>query len=139
MTRHPNGRRSGFTLLELIVVITIIGILATIVTVKTAGFGTKGRMLKVERDLQTILDASNMIQTQTGFYPESIEELVNPKDENGNDLVGGLEKFPKDPWGNEYDYELVGGKPLVRCLGADGVEGGEGENEDKQKPEEEAY
>jgi general secretion pathway protein G len=136
-TLNPSVR-GGFTLLELIVVITIIGMLATLVVVNTRGVGPKARLTKATHDLQAILSAAEMIQTETGSYPESLEEMINPKDENGMALMGGLSEFPKDPWGNEYSYELVGGYPQVKCYGKDAVDGGEGEAADIIKPQDDS-
>ncbi len=128
-------KRSGFTLLELIVVITIIGILASLVVVRTTGFGPRARRTKVESDLQTIIKVAEAIYVETGRYPQTIEEMINPTDANGMPLSASLEKYPKDPWQGEYVYEILDGSPRVTCMGADGELGGEGENEDISKPD----
>jgi general secretion pathway protein G len=128
-------RHEGFTLLELIVVITIIGLLGTLVVVNTSGVTQKARTTKIKSDLTTIVSAAEMMYTDSGSYPESIEEMINPKDEDGNARVGGLKEFPKDPWGNEYFFEIIDGSPRATCLGKDQVEGGDGDNKDYTEPE----
>ena len=82
--------RNGFTLLELIVVITIIGLLGAMVVVQVKGAGPKARRARVDNDLRQIISVAEMIQVETGSYPETIEAMVNAKDENGNDLAGSL-------------------------------------------------
>lgn len=139
-SRGPTSRirsRQGFTLLELIVVITIIGLLGTLVVVNTTGITRKARVTKIENDLRAILDAAEMMYTSSGQYPETLDEMVNPKDDEGMAVVGGLRELPLDPWGNEYTYEMGNDGPQVSCLGKDGVEGGEGDDADFIKPEQE--
>ncbi len=129
------SRRAGFTLLELIVVITIIGILSTIVVVSTRNLPARGRRTQIESELRNILTVAQAIYTDTGKWPESIEEMVNPQSQDGKPPIASLEKFPKDPWGNEYRYEILDGQARVTCLGNDNAEGGEGEAEDVIRPE----
>lgn len=132
--RRRDGRK-GFTLLELIVVITIIGLLASIVVVSTKGAGPKARMTKAIADMKAIHDTAMMLYTDTGRWPESIEEMVNAKDDRGMPAVASLERYPRDPWGNEYIYTVEGGDARVTCLGNDGAEGGDGEATDIHYPE----
>jgi general secretion pathway protein G len=131
----PRPRQeSGFTLLELIVVITIIGILSTFVVIRTAGWAGKTRVTKAISDMDTIIRAADIYVTQTGRYPETLDEMVNAKDDQGS-AINCLEKYPKDPWNHEYIYEVQSGHPHVKCLGADGQEGGEGDAQDLERPE----
>ncbi len=140
MNFHPETRRrsmlrKGFTLLELIVVITIIGILGTMVVVKVGGWTSKAKEAKIKNDLKSIIDAAEMWQAATGRYPESLEELKGGKTIDGEDTGIKVENT-KDPWSNEYLYELsTDGSPRVRCLGADGMEGGDGDNKDYEMPQ----
>lgn len=130
--------RRGFTLLELIVVITIIGLLGTIVVVQVRGIGPKARLTKINADSKNILTVAESLYHSTGRYPDTIAEMLNAKDENGADAVASLDEMPKDPWGSEYLYEIVNGRPTVTCLGSDKQQGGsEAEAIDIMKPEQE--
>ena len=141
MNRDLNRRalaKKGFTLLELIVVITIIGLLGTLVITKVAPILMRANKTKITSDLKTIYNTAKIIYTTSGGWPESIDEMVNPVDEDGNELEG-LEELPRDPWGNEYEYELRDGKPVIICLGRDANTGGEGDDQDYEYPKTDDY
>jgi hypothetical protein len=95
--------------------------------------GAEANRAKVKHDLTSIFYAAQQGYATTGAYPESIEDLINPVDDNGNALPG-LDDYPKDPWGNDYVYEMVDGHPVASCLGRDNAAGGEGEDADVQYP-----
>jgi general secretion pathway protein G len=135
-TLRPDAtRRGGFTLLELIVVITIIGLLASIVMVSTRGAGPKARLTKAKAEMRNIYSVAEAMYNETGRWPESIEDMVNAKDDNDMPLSMSLDKYPTDPWQNEYVYTVENNLAIVRCLGSDGAEGGEGEAQDLSYPE----
>ena len=123
-TRRSRGE-GGITLVELMVVITILGLLASIVG--TAVF----KKLKTARRATAM---SQMRQFEQGIkfhkmekrtLPESLDELFGEDGQLDGDSV------PQDPWGNEYAYEKLSRSEYnIICYGADGVEGGEGEDED---------
>ena len=141
MNRDRNRRalaKKGFTLLELIVVITIIGLLGTLVITKVAPILMRANKTKITSDMKTIYNTAKIIYATSGSWPDSIEEMVDRTDDDGNDLEG-LDEMPRDPWGNEYEYEMRDGKPVVICLGRDANTGGDGDDQDYEYPETEDY
>jgi general secretion pathway protein G len=128
----PTRRRAGFSLAELMVVIVILGLLATLVVPKVVASLGRAFQGKVKSDITTITNSLNEYAINNGTrYPESLEELVTP-DENGFTFLNAR-AVPLDPWGNEYQYDppMPGQpEPRVYTLGKDGQVGGEGENAD---------
>jgi len=130
--QNSASRRSGFSLVELIVVIIIIGMLAGLVAVRTRSYLVKSRQEAARVEIRKIVDAIQAFEGYQTRYPtneEGLEILATPSD----DFVDGLlSKVPTDPWGNPYVYNVPGenGPFEVFSLGADGREGGEGEDKD---------
>jgi len=122
----------GFTLVELMVVVVIIGILAGVVVVNFSGRTSKAFEARIKADFKAVGDAIQFFQMDTHHYPENIEELMI-----GSDIEGWngpyLRKPPEDPWGEMYIYEYTGDEPIpyeLKSLGADRAEGGEGDDKD---------
>lgn len=130
--RARQSARAGFSLAELMVVIVIIGLLSALVVPNLiAKFGfAQGSAAKV--DVQTIATALDEFAMRNGGqYPDSLEMLVTP-DENGYTFLKAR-SLPKDPWGNEYQYEPpFSGEPRARVFsfGKDGAPGGSGDDKD---------
>lgn len=133
-----SSRRSaehGFTLVELMVVIVILGLLATIVALNVLPSGDKARVEKAKTDIATIEDGLELYKLQNLNYPttsDGLQALLSPPadltDATRYQKGGYIKKLPNDPWGKPYLYASPGthGAVDVWTDGADGKEGGEG-------------
>lgn len=145
--RHPRFRddddaratEQGFTLVELMVVIVIIGLLTTIVVINVLPSQEKARVEKAKADIALIEQGLEMYRLDNLNYPgtgDGLQALVAPpasSAQSGRYRAGGyLKKLPADPWGNPYQYANPGqhGTFDVYSFGADGRAGGEGDNAD---------
>jgi len=120
-------RERGFTLVELMVVLVIIGLLATIVIINVMPAADRAATTKARADIATLEQGIEMYRLDNQRYPTSEEGLQA--------LVAGqfIRRLPNDPWNRPYAYAAPGrdGRPFtVASLGADGREGGTGENAD---------
>ena len=125
-------RRRAFSLVELIVVMVIIGLLASIVVFKTRSFLIVSKQNAARGEISRIVQALETFYSVHGRYPtneEGLEILAQPSDEFPDGL---LNKVPIDPWKRPYVYNNPGRKSAfeVICLGADGREGGTGADQD---------
>ncbi|MBN1106589.1 MAG: type II secretion system major pseudopilin GspG [Deltaproteobacteria bacterium] len=135
-------RRAGFTLIEILIVITILGILASMVAIRLMDRPGEARTMKARLDIQTLENALKLYKLDNAFYPateQGLKALVEkpavgriPKSwREGGYLEKGV--VPKDPWENDYLYLSPGVHNRDFDLwshGADGEAGGEGENAD---------
>jgi general secretion pathway protein G len=129
-TRRP---RAGFTLVEMIVVIAIIGVLATLLIVRFSGQTDQAKVATAKSQVAQIEGAVIAFQAHVGRLPNSLRELVEKPADAKNWQENGYLKgksVPKDPWGNEYIYKVSGKRFEIICLGADGKDGGEGVDAD---------
>ncbi len=139
MTNLQKKNNKGFTILELMAVIVIIGLLSAAVSYKFMGAIDKAKVTKTKADLKSLHNAVLQFKMDTGRYPtaeEGLSVLVeDPGDVEGYSSDGYLEttSIPKDAWKHEYYYQEYpeSGKPFVIISwGADGEEGGEGYDQD---------
>lgn len=134
--RKPKDRRGGFTLIEMMVVIVIIGIVAGLVIKQLSSRAEKAKVEATKAMIAQVGEALDMFKLELNKYPERLEDLVNmPPDIDPKKWHPGgfLKKFPKDSWDRDFIYRKPGtkGQPYdIISLGADGREGGEGFDED---------
>lgn len=132
-------RAAGFTLIEVMVVIVILGILAAVVVPRVMDNPDKARVTKAKQDIRAMEGALDLYKLDNFNYPstdQGLEALVSEPSgspEPKNWKSGGyMKRLPKDPWGNEYQYLSPGvnGAVDIFTFGADGEEGGEDINAD---------
>lgn len=132
-------RQSGFTLIEIMVVIVIIGILASLVVPRIMDEPDKAKVVKAKADVRALENALNLYRLDNFHYPstdqglDALVEKPGGTPEPRNWKQGGyVARLPKDPWGYPYQYLNPGqhGQIDIYSLGADGQPGGEGFNAD---------
>ena len=103
------NRRRAFTLVEMLLVVTIIGILAALVIPRIAGTGERARETAVRADINGgIKSALGAYEVDVGVYPKSLQDLIQQPSNAKNWHGPYLEKLPLDPWGNGYVYYYPG-------------------------------
>ena len=133
------GLARGFTLVEIMVVVVIIGILGALVVPKLMGRTGESRVTAARVDISTLMQALKLYKLDNQRYPSTeqglkslIEKPTSGPSANGWKSGGYVEKLPKDPWGNAYQYLSPGVKGEIDLFsyGADGQPGGTGEDSD---------
>lgn len=140
----PEGRNRGFSLLEMLVVLAIMGLLAALVAPRLFNQVDKSKLTVAETQARSLMTALETLKLDIGRYPTSEEGLsllmTRPQDALSSRRWMGPymdEGIPVDPWGNAYAYAPAGldesgfqQKPFVYSLGADNAPGGTGMNMD---------
>ena len=138
-SQRKQRRARGFTLVEIMVVVVIIGILGALVVPKLLGRTGEARVTAAKTDIATMSQALKLYKLDNQRYPsteQGLQALVTKPSSgpsaNGWKDGGYMEKLPKDPWGNAYQYLSPGihGEVDVFSFGADGQAGGTGEDAD---------
>ena len=128
-----NKTMSGFTLIEILIVVVILGILGAVVVPNILSRPDTARVQAAQTDLRALSQTLEIYRLDNFQYPSSeqgLESLVDrpsgfPEPKNWNP-ESYLKKLPTDPWGSPYLYEKTGSSYSLISLGADGQEGGEG-------------
>ncbi len=130
--RQTSGRRLAFTLVELMVVVVILGVLATVVTVSVTDYLVKGKQNATRAEIAQIGNALQLFYTEADRYPDNEEGLALLKRTGPAHPNGILQGDLLDPWGHEYVYVHPGvhGAFDIVSYGADGQEGGTGADAD---------
>jgi general secretion pathway protein G len=139
MNRRDPGkrRRAGVTLIEMLVVVTIIALFAALVAPRMLGQADKARRTAARTQINSFMTALGAYKLDTGVFPVTDLGLqaLRLKPENSNQWAGPYlpQDIPVDPWGRPYLYKYPGDhgdEPDVVSLGADGQPGGDGNNAD---------
>ncbi|STX51280.1 type II secretory pathway protein LspG [Legionella busanensis] len=127
--------QKGFSLIEIMVVVVILGILASIVVPKIISRPDEARAVKAKQDVLAIQNALDLYKLDNGFYPTTDQGLIALVEKPSSnpaprDWKQYLKSVPKDPWGREYLYLNPGehGEVDVFTLGANGQPGGTGKD-----------
>jgi len=129
----------GFTLIEIMVVVVIMGILAALIVPKLMGRTDDARIIAAKQDIATVMQSLKLYKLDNQRYPtteQGLQALITKPTAgpaaDGWKTGGYLDKLPKDPWGNPYQYLSPGikGEIDVFSLGADGQPGGAGNDAD---------
>jgi general secretion pathway protein G len=137
INQSVSRQQSGFTLIEVMVVVVILGILAAIVVPRVMDRPDAARITKAKQDIRALESALNLYKLDNFVYPntdQGLEALVSkpsstPEPRNWKQY---MDRLPKDPWGNDYQYLSPGvqGAVDIFSLGADGQAGGDEVNAD---------
>lgn len=135
----PVKKRRGFTLIEIMVVVVIIGLLSALVGPRLIGQSEEAKVKTTVTQIAQLEQTLGLFHLDNGFYPttaQGLEALVHipslPPEPINYKRNGYMKKVPKDAWGREFIYECPGehGDYDIISFGADGAEGGEDGNRD---------
>ncbi len=133
MMNHSSHRNSGFTLIEVMIVVVILAILAAIIVPNVMSAPGKARNTRAQADIQGIISALNMYKLDNYTYPTTEQGLralvakpsVEPVPHNWHQY---LSKMPKDPWGKPYHYVYPGAHNEAFDVWTDGPPGSQGKH-----------
>ena len=126
-SKQHKRRNSGFTLIEIMVVVLILGLLIGMVgpNIWNSLFSSQAKI--AGNQIRLFHNSLDHYKLNNYRFPDSLDALTEPDPTSGAPI---MKVIPLDPWKNAYEYEIVSGNPFITCLGADGEAGGENENAD---------
>jgi general secretion pathway protein G len=136
---HGRARARGFTLIEIMVVVVIIGLLAAVIVPQVVSKVDEARVAKAKQDIASMETALTMFRLDNSRYPGTDQGLAALSTQPTDPSIrhwrpgGYVKRISKDPWGNDYVYVYPGthgGEFDLYSLGADGQPGGEGTDAD---------
>jgi len=137
MRLRPGARESGFTLIELMVVLVIIGVLAALIVPNVLERADDARTMAARTDVNNLMQALKLYRLDNQRYPTAEQGLAALVAKPTSGPIPGnwkpyIDKLPNDPWGRPYQYLHPGlrGEVDVLSFGADGQAGGEGKDAD---------
>lgn len=122
----------GMTLVEIMIVLAIIGAISALLLPRLGGAQDKAKVREAKIQIGQLVNALSMYYTDCGRYPQSLQGLVSADTGCSNwgpepyYKAKGKETSIKDPWGNDYVYELNNSEYTIKSLGKDGADGGSG-------------
>jgi len=126
---HRPAKRAGFTILEIMVVLLIIGLILGTVGRNAFQALFAGKEGTAKNQIRLFQDSLDQYRLFNSKYPETLEELTRGEGAPGGEPY--MKSIPLDPWSHEYHYEVVpGGDPVIISYGNDGEPGGDGQNAD---------
>lgn len=135
MSRTLSGDERGFSLVEMLVVLTIMALIAGVVTTQVVDYLAGARVKTAKTQMKNISAALDLYKIDMGKYPdqnEGLDALINKVSSstrwNGPYLAA--RQVPLDPWDHPYQYKMVDAKYELLSFGADNLAGGEGESQD---------
>ena len=122
--------KAGFTLIEILVVVAILGILGTIAVQQVTGRVAEARITAAEQGVQSLHEACTSYYIKNKKMPTSLDQLC----EGENDSILDSDKGLYDPWDNKYEMEVKGKRVVIISIGEDGIKGTEDDiRSDKRK------
>jgi general secretion pathway protein G len=137
--KQKRASQSGFTLVELMIVLFILGLLTALVAPRLMGRVGKAKQKTAQTQIHMLATALDLFYLDLGRYPTQEEGLkaLSHKPDNLSNWGGPYldKEVPKDPWGHDYVYKIPGEKAPYDIIsyGADNAPGGDGENQDIKK------
>ncbi|MDD5482297.1 MAG: type II secretion system major pseudopilin GspG [Kiritimatiellae bacterium] len=123
--KHVAGRDSGFTLIEVLLVVVIIGILAAVVLPRMTGRGKEAQIAAAKASIENISLALDMYEVDNGVYPASLQSLLTKGAElNWKGPYLKKDEIPLDPWGKAFVYTPRDNGYEIKSYGPNGADGG---------------